>query len=309
MEVMDGGKAEFLLANSFGKLLLFNSELEVVNELNLAQRILSIDFSSAYKIIATANEHALYIFDLSGEIIFSLQADYQELKILRDKLWIVKKLGPQKKQLEIYQIGSWDLLAKTEYADPFGESDISFAPLATEARDILLMQFSEGTDNRRLISWELIGKKIRARHSSHDLHFPEAYSPSRKKYLSTEGQFLSIYHSDSHQRIYEYEIPSELGHLLHPFFLSENRILLPSEKGRFYIFDLFSKKLIDRLQIKIPQSEGLENLMASYPARISRIEHYVFTVYPVAQGGKTCMLYAFDLRNYEIEGKQLRLFA
>ena len=102
MEVMDGGKAEFLLANSFGKLLLFNSDLEVLNELNLAQRLLSIDFSSTYKIIATANEHALYVYDLSGEIIFHVQADYQALKIFGDKLWAVKKLGPQKKQLEIY---------------------------------------------------------------------------------------------------------------------------------------------------------------------------------------------------------------
>lgn len=308
MEVMDGGKAEFLLANSFGKLLLFNSELEVLNELNLAQRILSIDFSSTYKIIATANEHALYIYDLSGEVIFHIMADYQEIKIFGDKLWAVKKLGAQKKQLEIYQIGSWDLLAKTEFADPFGESRISFASLATEPTDALLMQFWEGTDNHRLISWELIGKKIRARHPSHELYFPEAYSPSRKKFLSTKDQFLNIYHADSHQRIYEYEIPTELGHLLNPFFLSENRILLPTEDGRFYIFDLFSKKLIDRLQIKIPQSEGLENFTSSYVSMISRIEHYVFTVYPAGKS-KACMLYAFDLREHEIEGKQLRLFA
>ena len=193
LELIDGGNGEFLLANSFGKLLIFNSNLEVLHEINLARRFLSLDFSSAYKIIASANEHAFYIYDLSGEVIFHMQADYEKLKIVGDKLWAIKKQSPQKKQLEIYKMGSWDLLAKTEFADPFGESQISFAQLADKHTDVLLMQFSEGTDNRRLISWELIGKKIRARHTAIDLHFPESYSPSRKKYLHTNTDHLYVH--------------------------------------------------------------------------------------------------------------------
>ena len=310
LELIDGGNGEFLLANSFGKLLIFNSSLEVLHELNLARRFLSLDFSSAYKIIAFANEHAFYIYDLSGEVIFHMQADYEKLKIVGDKLWAIKKQSPQKKQLEIYQMGSWDLLAKTEFADPFGESQISCAQLAAEHADALLMQFSEGTDNRRLISWELIGKKIRAKHTSLGLHFPESYSPSRKKYLYTDTHHLYVHHSDSHHRIYAYEIPAELGVVLNPFFLSENRILLPTEDGRFPIFDLFSKKLIDSLYIKIPQSDGLENFVSSFPAMISRVENWVFMVYQANQGSKkqACFLYAFDLNEYELEGKQLKLF-
>lgn len=308
--IIQGGKAEFLLANSFGKLLLLNAELEVLNEINLAKRLLAIDYSSRYKIIGTANENALNIHDPSGEILHILLGDYQQLKISGDKIWAIKKQSPHKKVLEIYSIGSWNQLAKLEFADPFGASQISFGQLALENRDALLMEFSEGTDNRRIIVWELIGKKIRARHSELDIHFPESYSPSAKKYLQSDIHHLAVYHSDSHQRIYSYEIPADLGSVIRPFFLSENRILLPTEEGQFYIFDLFSKKIIDSLRLKIPQSDGLENLGSSVPNMICRIDKWVFALYQISRGSKKniCFLYAFDLDEYEIEGKQLKLF-
>ncbi|MEM8889334.1 MAG: hypothetical protein AAGD28_15255, partial [Bacteroidota bacterium] len=103
---------------------------------------------------------------------------------------------------------------------------------------------------------------------------------------------------------------AELGPELNPFFLSENRILLPTEDGRFPIFDLFSKKLIDSLHIKIPQSDGLENFVSSFPTMISRVDNWVFVLCQANQGSKkqACFLYAFDLHDYEIEGKQLKLF-
>ncbi|MEM6806883.1 MAG: hypothetical protein AAF696_36115 [Bacteroidota bacterium] len=299
----------FFCASSFGKILILDSHLEILNELNLHRRLRSLDFSSNYKAIISTDLDSLNIYDLRGELLHRIPGAFEQARIYQHHLWTLKKHSPGRKTLEVFRMGNWESLDKVEFDDPFENSRLKISQLDSWNKDAIFLELKKGLDKPKLLIWEISGKKLRRKHQLADMNFPEALNPSGNRYLYREIDHLSVYNSLSHQKVYGFNYPLEVGRVFHAVFLSENRIMLQTERGA-YVFDLFSKKIIDELKIKLPQTQGMGKLFSSFSKAVTRLNQWLFIEPEESQIKKTLTysLFAIDLAKHEIEGRQLNLF-
>ncbi|MEG4519124.1 MULTISPECIES: hypothetical protein [unclassified Microcoleus] len=167
------------------------------------------------------------------------------------RFWCMKLIEPDRVEIQIRDINSWQIQRKLLFKDPIGFSTFSFHP---HPENQILVLYAVAHDNGQQIYWLYDdGMTI------HAVEAPGPYDPYVPVFHPAGGEFLVVH--DGGRQISRFSFPdcnllgicewpwpdSDDGFHYYMCYLSDDRILVNTDEGLMYLIDINKMEISDQL--------------------------------------------------------------